>query len=58
MTHPVEALFGDELYAAWTETIARAALHTLTDEHIRHALCCAENDALTNRRYASIVGDV
>lgn len=40
----VISLFGEDLFEAWSQTIARAALYTLTDEHIRHAALQAEND--------------
>ena len=44
MTDRVVRLFGDELFEAWSQTLARAALYTLTDEHIRHATLQADND--------------
>lgn len=50
-------LFGEELFAAWSETIARAALYTLTDEHIRHGQMNADSEVLANRRYSALVAD-
>ena len=51
-------LFGEEEWEAWSGTIARAALYTLTDEHIRHAESAASNEAMSNRRRSETLGDV
>lgn len=50
----VERLFGDD-YQDWAEHLAKVALQACTDDHIRHALSQASNDALHNRRYANQV---
>ena len=51
-------LFGEDEWEAWSGTIARAALYTLTDEHIRHAESAASVEVAANRRRAETLGDV
>lgn len=55
MTDQVVRLFGDDLWEAWSETIARAALYTLTDEHIRHALSGVEAETAANAPRAALL---
>jgi hypothetical protein len=58
VTDQVLRLFGEAEWDEWSGTIARAALYTLTDEHIRHAESAATTEAMANRRRAETLGDV